>query len=46
MVQDGNKAERLSSVSHTTKFISNKLSIDGRPPFIFQGLLPRVIILL
>ena len=44
MVQDGNKAERLSSVSHTAKFITNNLSIDGRPSFIFQGLSPRAII--
>ena len=37
MVQDGNKAERLSLVSHTTKFIINKLSIDGRPSFILEA---------
>ena len=37
MVQDGSKAECLSSVSYTTKFITNKLSIDGRPPFIFYA---------
>ena len=37
MAQDGSKAERPSSVSYTTKFITNKLSIDGRPPFIFYA---------